>query len=149
VKRWPNKAIKSAGEDPGDQTLFDFEMVFFPVNISNSHWTLVVAYPQRKLVQYYDSMRGGGETYTKSVFAFLQDEHWEKYGSALPDMGEWRIVENNPLENPQQDNGSDCGVFVCLAVSFLAEGLPLEYEPSDIPAVRAMIGRDLLRGETN
>ena len=34
--------ISSAG-GPEDMTLFDLEMIFFPINIDNSHWTLAVA----------------------------------------------------------------------------------------------------------
>ena len=35
--------------------------VFFPINITNSHWTLAVAFIQEKRIIYYDSMGGNGE----------------------------------------------------------------------------------------
>ena len=56
-------------------TLFDYEMVFFPINVSNSHWTLAVVYPQRCTIQYYDSMGGPGTGYLRSLLCFLRDEH--------------------------------------------------------------------------
>ena len=62
-----------------------------------------------------------------------------------PHPSGWRLVDTQP-NTPQQIGIVDCGVFVCLAVSFLSEGLPLTYTQRDIPRVRRMIARDLLRG---
>ena len=56
VKRWSKKF-----------DVFAKDKIFIPVNISNSHWTLLVVYVQRKEIHYYDSMSGSGKTYTKAA----------------------------------------------------------------------------------
>tara|TARA_B100001142_G_scaffold242324_1_gene241377 strand:+ start:593 stop:868 length:276 start_codon:yes stop_codon:yes gene_type:complete len=78
---------------------------------------------------------------------FLEDVHaalGERAAASQHPSG-WRLVDTQP-NTPQQIGIVDCGVFVCLAVSFLSEGLPLTYTQRDIPRVRRMIARDLLRG---
>ena len=84
----------------------------------------------------------------KALTATLRQPRSRRKRCPLPDYEEWQLLPTQP-GTPQQNNGSDCGVFVCLAVSFLAEGLPLEYGPPDIGRAREMIARDLLRGFTN
>ncbi len=41
-------------------------MLFFPVNISNTHWCLAVAHLDARRLQYYDSMGGGGRAYLEA-----------------------------------------------------------------------------------
>ena len=56
VKRWSKKF-----------DVFEKEKIFIPVNINNTHWTLLVVYIQKKEIHYYDSMSGSGKTYTKAA----------------------------------------------------------------------------------
>jgi sentrin-specific protease 1 len=48
VKRWSKKV-------PG-KDIFGLEMIFFPINVSQSHWVCAVAFMQEKRIQFYDSM---------------------------------------------------------------------------------------------
>ena len=41
--------------------LFSKHKVFFPINISNTHWTLAVSYMDEKKIVYYDSLGGVGD----------------------------------------------------------------------------------------
>ena len=52
------KSVRNHGCKRGD--IFIMEKLFFPINISGSHWTLIVAYPLRKMLEWYDSMGGDG-----------------------------------------------------------------------------------------
>ena len=56
VKRWSKKF-----------DVFSKDKIFIPVNINNSHWTLLVVYIQKKEIHYYDSMSGSGRTYTNAA----------------------------------------------------------------------------------
>ena len=57
-----------------------------------------------------------GETHLKAILSYLQKEHSDKRKTPLP--SEWRINpvgESDDVNHndriPQQENGSDCGVF--------------------------------------
>ena len=56
VKQWPKKF-----------DVFKKDKIFIPVNINNTHWTLLVVYIQRKEIHYYDSMNGRGKEYAKAA----------------------------------------------------------------------------------
>jgi Ulp1 family protease len=49
--------------------------------------------------------------------------------------------------SPQQGNGVDCGVFVCINAEFISEGIPLLYSKLDLPLVRRKITAYLLSKE--
>ena len=56
VKRWSKKF-----------DVFSKDKIFIPININNSHWTLLVVYIQKKEIHYYDSFSGSGKTYTNAA----------------------------------------------------------------------------------
>ena len=41
--------------------IFEKDKLFFPINIDNTHWTMMVVYVQDKRVMYLDSMGQLGE----------------------------------------------------------------------------------------
>ena len=55
-------------------------------------------------------------------------------------------VENNV---PQQNNGSDCGVFTIMAADFLSEDIPLKYSQRYMPMLRNKIGAAILNTRVN
>ena len=58
--------------------VFTFDKLYFPVNLSNTHWTLLVVYMQRKEIHYYDSMSGSGKKYLEGLLRWLVDEAQNK-----------------------------------------------------------------------
>jgi len=56
VKRWTKKF-----------DVFQKDKIFIPVNINNSHWTMIVVFVQKKEIHYYDSMSGSGMRYLKWI----------------------------------------------------------------------------------
>ena len=52
VKRWTKRI-----------DIFAKKRIFFPVNISNTHWCMAVVHMDDRRVQYYDSMGGAGRVY--------------------------------------------------------------------------------------
>ena len=68
VHRWSRKIDQLEG------SIFNLDKVFFPVNIDNYHWCLVVAFIQDKKLQYYDSMGGSGRKYLVAIQKYLIDE---------------------------------------------------------------------------
>jgi sentrin-specific protease 1 len=104
VKRWSKNV-------PG-KDIFKLEKIFFPINQNNMHWTLAVAFMKQKRIQFYDSMGGDGMVYLKDIFQYLQDEHREKKGCALPDLDQWTLAPCTK-DTPRQLNGTYILEYYC------------------------------------
>ncbi|KAL9091636.1 MAG: hypothetical protein Q9165_004712 [Trypethelium subeluteriae] len=89
--------------------------IFLPINDARdvtiaeggSHWSLLVVSVVDRVAFHYDSLRP-----TNSQEALISSE---KLGILVGK--ELKFVDLS--ESPQQENGSDCGVFVCLQMQFL------------------------------
>jgi sentrin-specific protease 1 len=136
VKRWSRKF-----------DIFSKEKVFIPVNLHNTHWTLVVIYIQKKEIHYYDSMSGSGKTYLDASLQWLIDEGKEKKNLIIK-REEWKLFDK---ENhvPQQRNGYDCGMFTILCADYCSDDLPLKYNQQEMLDNRYRIGAAILRGSLN
>jgi Ulp1 family protease len=79
---------------------------------------------------------------------YLQDEAQNKYPSSnLFHEEEWDLEIVSIERVPQQNNGSDCGVFVCMFTDFMLADLPLEnFSHHDMPLFRVKLSSDILRG---
>jgi hypothetical protein len=56
IKRWSKKI-----------DVFKLDKIFFPVNLNNTHWTMMVVYMQLKEIHYYDSMSGSGKRHLEAL----------------------------------------------------------------------------------
>ena len=63
VKRWTKRF-----------DVFEKDKIFFPVNINDTHWTLLVVFVQDKQIHYYDSMSGSGRYYLRNAMKWIIDE---------------------------------------------------------------------------
>ncbi len=127
--------------------VFAMDKVFFPINLDNTHWTLAVIYVKLKEIRYYDSMSGSGIKWLKALLQWLKDETFHKKGEVL-DESSWKRINSGEhrVLVPQQNNGVDCGVFVCVAADFIQDDLPLTYSQEDMPFFRKKITADIIRG---
>jgi sentrin-specific protease 1 len=118
VKRWTRKV-----------DIFSMDFVLIPLHLG-VHWTLCSVNNQKKRISYYDSMGGGrinqsGTKHLSVILNYLKEEYEDKKKSPLPTDYEANEVGVNDdgLENvriPQQDNGSDCGVFTCKFAEYIS-----------------------------
>lgn len=134
VKRWSKKF-----------DVFAMDKVFIPVNISNTHWALLVIYVQRKRIHYYDSLNGSGKRYMKAAKQWIVDEAKDKKMIKNYDVTDWILVDREP-NVPQQRNSVDCGVFTTVCADFVSDDLPLDYSQENMPFFRRKITADILRG---
>jgi len=126
--------------------------VIFPINISNSHWTLAVANLKERQFEYYDSL-GGQFAYTRYLemfqryFAFLWNQlHQEitqinDLSNDFADFGNWPLVNFGKVI---QQNGNDCGTFVCKFAECIIQNKELNFSQSDMPEMRRQILTELL-----
>ncbi|KAJ5242691.1 uncharacterized protein N7469_001018 [Penicillium citrinum] len=135
VRRWANRA-KIGGEG-----LLDVDTVFIPVHES-AHWTLLVVRPADRTIEYFDSldrMGRNGSRQVKNIKEWMRGELGAKY-----DDDEWRVL---PAISSQQDNGSDCGVFLLTNAKAIALGIePTAFGASDTQMLRSKIVAELMNG---
>ena len=90
--------------------IFSLDMVLIPIH-HGVHWGLVVVDMRKRTTTYYDSMlvNGDDDTCVGKILSYLAEEHQHRKGRRLD--FQFRSVWNRNV--PQQDNGFDCGMFVC------------------------------------
>ncbi|PYI04523.1 hypothetical protein BO78DRAFT_408932 [Aspergillus sclerotiicarbonarius CBS 121057] len=132
VARWAKRA------KIGGPLLLDVDTVYIPVH-NNQHWTLVVVRPGERSIEHFDSLGALSRRHIAVVKTWLRGELGPQYVEE-----EWRVL---PSRSPQQDNGSDCGVFLLSTAKAVAIGLePLSYGAADTPMLRRKIVAELMAG---
>ncbi|WVW81658.1 hypothetical protein I302_103653 [Kwoniella bestiolae CBS 10118] len=133
VKRWTKKI-----------DLFSKDLVIFPVNIGNMHWTACAINLKEKRIEYYDSMGDFG-AHRNGIFrrvrGYLNDEHKERKKTPF-DFEGWTEEFND--NTPQQDNGSDCGVFSCQTLEMITRGRDLKNQPFEFTSENMPFFRRLM-----
>ncbi|CEJ58400.1 hypothetical protein PMG11_07057 [Penicillium brasilianum] len=132
VRRWANRA-KIGGE-----ALLDVDTVFIPVHQA-SHWTLMVVRPMDRTIEYFDSLGARGAREVEVIKKWLHGELGDKF-----DPEEWTFL---PSVSSQQDNMSDCGVFLLVNAKAIALGIePTAFGASDTVDLRMKIVAELMNG---
>lgn len=132
VSRWAKRA-KIGGE-----ALLEVDTVYIPVH-NSAHWTLMVVKPTEKSIEYFDSLGSASLHHVAIIKDWLRGELSARYVEE-----EWSVV---PTVSPQQDNGSDCGVFLLSTAKAVSVGIdPLSYGARDIPLLRRKIVAELMAG---
>ena len=126
--------------------VLEMDKIFMPINISNTHWTLMVVYIQKKEIHYYDSMRGVGDKYMMRVLTKWISKQYlvEK---KIFNINEWKMFNHLDIGYyPLQTNGFDCGMFVIMYADYMSDDLPLtSFSQNDMPFFRMKVGTDLIR----
>lgn len=135
VKRWTKKF-----------NILEKEKIFIPVNLGNTHWTMMVIHMTAKQISYYDSMSGSGRRHMNAVLQWIKDDVQDKLKQSL-DMSDWKIIDESKV--PQQRNGYDCGVFSIMCADYVSDNLPLVYTQDEMIENRLKIGAAILRGSLN
>ncbi|KAJ0422919.1 hypothetical protein BJY00DRAFT_279093 [Aspergillus carlsbadensis] len=132
VRRWASRA-KIGGEN-----LLNVDTVFVPVH-NNSHWTLIVVKPSDRTIENFDSLGSLSRRHIAIVKTWLRGELGEKF-----DEDEWTVL---PSVSPQQDNGSDCGVFLLSTAKAVALDIePMSYGAENTTLLRKKIVAELMNG---
>ena len=122
--------------------LFEQETICIPVHRKEgNHWSLVVVFPKKKIIEYYDSLLWSGKEYVETVYAYLRVE-WKKAGKGdhIEAGGNWTLVSESPpgtKEKPnKQPNDYDCGVFLCHFVGRLFTNFTLPHTEAECLVAR-------------
>ncbi|KAI9375137.1 hypothetical protein BJX61DRAFT_531879 [Aspergillus egyptiacus] len=132
VRRWATRA-KIGGE-----ALLNVDTVFVPVH-NSAHWTLIVVKPSERTIEHFDSLGSLSHRHVGIVKNWLQGELGQHYVDE-----EWTVL---PSVSSQQDNGSDCGVFLLSNAKAVAIDIePQSYGASDTRLLRRKIVAELMNG---
>jgi hypothetical protein len=108
TSRWSNRF-----QLKGKQYL-DAQLILYPI-CDRGHWRLLAVYPQKRKIEYLDSMSLSGQKYIDKLDEYLKKELGDLY---IAD--EW--TKGTTQRSSQQLNGSDCGVFTLLNALTLLRG---------------------------
>ncbi|EMD69786.1 hypothetical protein COCSADRAFT_155935 [Bipolaris sorokiniana ND90Pr] len=108
TSRWSNRF-----QLKGKQYL-DAQLILYPI-CDRGHWRLLAVYPQKRSIEYLDSMSLSGQKYIDKLDEYLQKELGDLYIAE-----EWS--KGTAQRSSQQLNGSDCGVFTLLNALTLLRG---------------------------
>ena len=133
VERWTKRV-----------SIFEYDLVFIPVNVGR-HWSLAVIDFQNNTIGYYDSYGSESTAFSEILLAWLQEENNAKRGPNAPELSMCCVAHGSAT--PQQLNGFDCGVFVCMTANCIAAARPLSFSRDDMRYVRARMALELHLGK--
>ena len=114
------------------------EKIFFPINIFDTHWVLVIALMQERRILFRDALGNEGRKYVCAVFEYVMEEMQARKGHVMSkeEQDEWVLEFEVPGDSPKQDNGFDCGMFVCMYADYMLQDLPEQFTQQDMPMLR-------------
>lgn len=84
----------------------DYDMIVIPINHGRTHWTCLIVYPRLHTMEHFDSLGNKLSSEKRAMYKNYCIRSSLKKNT-------WRIIEHGK-NTPQQENGYDCGVFVCM-----------------------------------
>ncbi|GAA5863342.1 hypothetical protein JCM1840_007494 [Sporobolomyces johnsonii] len=134
VKKWTKKF-----------DVFAKDIIIFPVNLNNAHWSCAAINLEKKRFEYYDSFGGELKLVYKRLRKWLAEEHAEKKKAPL-DLSDW--TDHWDASTPQQGNSSDCGVFTCAFMESLSRGVEgFDFTQENMPYLRGKIALEIDKQE--
>lgn len=111
------------------------DLLLVPIHMG-AHWCLAAIDFQLQHLCYYDSMLGEN----RKCLQLLKEYIKHKFSNSA--ISSWPIYFCKDI--PQQLNGTDCGVFMCMCARHLSERAPFLFSQSDIPVLRKLIVLEIL-----
>ena len=130
-----------------DDDLRSKELILFPIhNDQLFHWSLVAVETSSKTVNYFDSLpRQRIHSRAPRTVKKYMEMHYEDRGEKVS----FRIKRR--VDAPLQENGYDCGVFLCQYAERVAKRCPLNFSQNDLDlaCARERMTQELLGGRIN
>lgn len=145
VERWTKNEV----------VMKKYKKIIVPINHDKNHWALAVMDTENKRVVYYDSLYGRRsrqyKRVTSNLIRWIGDDTKQKVKDLheddriSTDSEEWETwFGYNDEGCPQQENGNDCGVFVCMFALHVIHDSRMWFKQEDITSCRRMIAHEIL-----
>ncbi|EDO15332.1 hypothetical protein Kpol_1011p2 [Vanderwaltozyma polyspora DSM 70294] len=112
----------------------DLNKIFVPINLNQSHWALGMIDIPRKRIIYADSLSHGPNAMSFAILSDLKNYVVEESKNAIGED-----FDLSHIDCPQQPNGFDCGIFVCMNTLYLSQDSALTFKSDDAPRMRSYI----------
>lgn len=138
-------AVQALGYHP-----LNCRWLYFPINLrTRDHWVLGAIGLQDGVIEVWDSLHGDNADVLRNLRSWVMDAA-NLPGCLRPELAamNWQLLQRRDC--PQQDNGTDCGVFCCgLADTLSRQGArgrprPVHWRQAAIPMWRHRILADIL-----
>ena len=114
--------------------------------MTSRHWFLLAALPKQKQIVIMDSLQGFSVKPTQKVAVRKMWKLLKEIDPSLDDeTTEWNFVSNANGQLPQQENGYDCGVYVCIYARCLLGLSGAAVSSDSIPSFRKQMLLELHR----
>ncbi|KAH8742076.1 hypothetical protein FG386_003403 [Cryptosporidium ryanae] len=133
--------------------IFNYNLVLVPINTNNVHWTLGVVNFDEDYIMYLDSLGGTYQNHVgclkmSKIFydnmnRYIHDEHLDKKKKKFNRNIKHFTVFNDPV--PQQQNGSDCGIFTCMFAECISDSRSFDFNVEFIDDIRINILVECIR----
>lgn len=117
------------------------------MNLNGTHWALSVVDNIRERIIYIDSLFSDGSEALELILNYMKEETRRVYGDGMNGKNYDLYTIDGNFECPNQENGFDCGVFVCTAVDYIARGKSLTYSQKDMGVIRRRMAWEIMHGE--
>ena len=108
--------------------IFSYDILLVPIHM-DMHWCIAIIDFRSPGVFYYDSMGGHNMPALSAILSYLREEHMNKKGTEL-DLR--HFAKEIVSDCPQQQNGSDCGIFACKVAEYLSRETSLSFGQEDM-----------------
>lgn len=132
VRRWTRKV-----------DIFSYDVIMIPVH-KRVHWCMAIIHFKDKAIRFYDSMGAPDNDVLNHLEAYLQEESLDKKRVAFDNTG-W--TKENMRGIPQQENGSDCGVFSCMFAEFVSRNRPIVFTQQHMQYFRQRMVYEICNGK--
>ncbi|KAG8857660.1 Smt3-specific protease [Tulasnella sp. 330] len=125
--------------------IFSKDVVLIPINQGNAHWTSAAINFKKKRIEFYDSLGLSRPIVFERLRNYMDMEHMDKKKTPF-DFSGW--VDFYTEEMPQQENGYDCGMFVCMVMEALSRGEEVDefvFDQKNMPYLRQRVAWEIGR----
>jgi sentrin-specific protease 1 len=112
--------------------IFALDKILVPIHLGN-HWCLAVVNFSEKRFEYYDSLGGENKKCLERLERYVKDEYKTKHNGEF-DTSQWEF--HTPLDIPHQQNGYDCGVFMCKFADYSSKNKPFNFSQNHMKYFR-------------
>ena len=119
--------------------IFDNKLILIPIHVPG-HWCLVVIDVEEMQLEYYDSLGNVDMQIVDAVIEYLRAE-WSKVNG-----NGFRISVKLMKDIPQQQNGTDCGVFICMYARYRLERCNKWFCSNQIKSLRKAMLNEIVAG---
>lgn len=132
VRRWTRKV-----------DIFTYDVLPVPVHVGGVHWCMAIIHMRDRSIKYYDSMGTPNPKILTALEAYLREESMDKRQRPFDTSG---FHIESVKDVPQQNNGSDCGVFSCMFAEFICRDREITFSQQNMDYFRHKMILEIVQG---